>query len=736
MSTVFQEHHAQWICAPRQGCATPVFRREFWVDRPLASAQISLCGLGQFALFLGNTPLNHGVLEPGWTRYTKRCLYSTYDLTAYLDQGENILSVLIGNGMYHVSGERYVKFTGSFGPPTLIAVIELSYADGSREVLVTDKDWYYAPSPITHSCIYGGEDYDARISAWRAPMAAQPDAWQPAEPWEGPGGVLEEGRQPQVAIQSQLDPVEQIQLAPGRIRVDFGRNFAGRVAIRVRGAAGQTVRVTPGELLDSHGEINQEFSGSPHFYTYTLAGDGEEAYLPYFTYYGLRYAVIETEAELLSATGVESYADCLEGGSFRCSNELYNQIHQMILGAIRSNMQSVFTDCPHREKLGWLEQLHLIGPGVLYNYDAKALMAKVLQDMEDSQTEEGLVPDICPEYVEFELGFRDSPEWGSSCVILPWYLYERYGDLELLAAHYDMSRRYVDYLLSRAENYILNYGLGDWLDVGHYPAHPAHTPIPLTASAMLCYDLKIMERTARALGRYEDLQLYREHALKAREAFNHAFYYPLSGNYGTGSQASNALPLYLELPSETEQPRVLANLVEDIQRRDYHLTGGDIGHPFILRALSVCGREDIVAKVMGRTDFPSYGNMIRCGATTLCEDWDGANPEHPWSSQNHFMLGGAEEWFYHYLAGAYIDMAQEYPLTLSPAFPEEVDWVEGQVRIDGEAIPFRWDKLDDRVQITVTLPKGMGAKIIMPFDARMIAPSPDGPQTITVKGIL
>lgn len=735
MSSTLDRSGAQWICAPRSGNATVAFRREFTLREGPASARIALCGLGQFSLFAGEKAVNPGILEPGWTDYEKRCLYSVYDLTDCLAAGENRITILIGNGMYHVDGERYAKFRDSYGPPTAIAAVEVTYPDGTEETLVTDGSWSFCESPITHSCIYGGEDFDARKNQWRLPMAASPDAWRMAETWAGPGGILEEARQPAVSIRCTLDPVETREIGPGRLMLDFGRNFAGRVGFRVRGEAGQTVKVIPGELL-SGDDINQRYSGAPHYYVYTLSGEGEEEYLPYFTYYGLRYAVIETEASLVSVWAAENCAACPEGGSFSCSNELYNRIHEIILGAIRSNMQSIFTDCPHREKLGWVEQLHLIGPGILYDFDAKALMTKVLQDMADAQTADGLVPDIAPEFVEFEYGFRDSPEWGSACVIVPWYLYCRYGDRELLERFYDMSRRYVSYLLGMADRYILNHGLGDWLDVGNHGAHPAHTPIPVTASAMLIMDLKTMEQTARALGRYEDMQFYREEALRARTAFNDTFYYPMSGQYGTGSQTCNAMALYLGIPADTERPRVLANLIRDIERRDYHLTGGDVGHPFIIRALSSCGREDIVAKVLSRTDYPSYGFMVEKGATTLCEAWDGCDPMHPDGSQNHFMLGAAEEWFYRYLAGAYIDMSQDYPLTLSPCFPEEVDWVECSVTIDGEAIPFRWEKKGDQVSVTATLPRGMGAKIILPFSARIFQPNEKDAQTVTVRGIL
>ncbi len=507
-----------------------------------------------------------------------------------------------------------------------------------------------------------------------------------------------------VRIQGELPAIKEERITDGRVRYDFGRNFAGRFRIRVRGKRGQQVVITPGELLKEDGTINQEFTGGPHYYEYTLAGEGEEEWMPRFTYYGQRYALIETEAEILSVTGQEQYADCPQTGSFSCSNEMYNSIHRLIVGAVKSNMQSVFTDCPHREKLGWLEETHLIGPGILDNFDARALYEKILDDMEDSRTPEGLVPSISPEYVQFDLGFRDSPEWGSACVLVPWYLYQRYGDISILSRRFAVADRYARYLLSKRNKAgILNYGLGDWLDVGHYPSHPANTTIPVPATAILYQDLTVMARMAEILGRIPEKEWYESRAAECAEAFNEAFFYPLSGNYGTGSQTSNAMPLFLDLPEEKERARVIRNLKADIAMHDGHFTGGDVGHPYILRALAKCGLSDIIAENLMKTDFPSYGYQVACGATTLCEDWDGPNPEHPVMSQNHFMLGGAEEWFYGSLAGIRVDASLPEKIRICPCFVKEVDWVEAGTLTPAGTCRVRWEREGEQILVTVSL---------------------------------
>ena len=333
--------------------------------------------------------------------------------------------------------------------------------------------------------------------------------------------------------------------------------------------------------------------------------------------------------------------------------------------------------------------------------------------MEEAQTEEGLVPSICPEYVVFGAGFRDSPEWGSACVLLPWYLYERYGDKGLLEKHYAMGQRYVAYLVSKSKDYVVNYGLGDWMDVGHYPCHPANTPIPVTATAILYQDLCTLAKVAGVLGKREDQKGYEAQAKACRDAFNDAFFYPLSKNYANGSQTANAIALFLDLPQEKYRDRVLQNLKEDIDRHDGHFTGGDVGHPYILRALGKCGENEIIAQNFTKTDFPSYGYQVLCHATTLCEDWAGPNPEHPLFSQNHFMLGGAEEWFYRYLAGIRVDASIEPCIQIQPYFAKEVDWVEASTLTPAGICKVSWKRGEDGIWLTVELEKKASVRLTL-----------------------
>lgn len=512
----WQAHWIGW--KPQQGARDPlpIFRKEFRVERKLKRATVHVCGLGFFELRLSGRKVGENVLDPGWTNYRKTALYVTHDVTGSVRPGDNAIGVMLGNGMYNVPGGRYVKFKGSFGPPKLILRLRLEFADGSSQLVVSDSSWKAAPGPIVFSCIYGGGDYDARREqpGWDIPGFGD-SSWEPALVMEGPGGRLAAQSAPPIKVMRTFQPVR-ITAPRHSLRVfDLGQNFSGWPVLNVRGAAGSSVKMTPGELLDQQGLVTQRSSGGPSFFTYTLKGVGTESWRARFSYYGFRYVQVETQAspdgrepEVLGLAGEFVHSSAAVAGQFTSSNRLLNRIHDLIQFAIRSNLQSVLTDCPHREKLGWLEVPHLLGPAILFGYDAPALYTKIVADMSEAQTAEGLVPNIAPEYTIFQgqgAVFRDSPEWGSAAVIVPWLLHQWYGDTHVLRERYSMMKRYVDYLSSRASGNIVSHGLGDWYDLG--PGRPGLaqlTPAGVTATAIYYQDLRILADTAGLLGERED----------------------------------------------------------------------------------------------------------------------------------------------------------------------------------------------------------------------------------------
>jgi hypothetical protein len=406
-------------------------------------------------------------------------------------------------------------------------------------------------------------------------------------------------------------------------------------------------------------------------------------------------------------------------GEFSCSKELFNRIHRLIDAAILSNMQSVLTDCPHREKLGWLEQSHLSGSGIMHNYDVENLYEKIANDIGDTQTDDGLAPDIAPEYVVFENGFRDSPEWGSAIVLDPWLAYRHYGDQRNMAAHYDGMKRYVDYLGRKATGGILSFGLGDWYDIGPKPPGVAQlTGLDVTATATYYQDLTTLARMARVLGKPAEATEFEVRAGSVRNAFQTKLYNPQTGDYDRGSQTANAMPLALGMVAEADRAKVLDRLVEDIRAHHNHTTAGDIGFHYVIQALSEGGRSDVIYDLLANPDAPSYASQLARGATSLTEAWDAS----PRSSQNHFMLGHAEEWFYRYLAGIDLDFSRPAgeQIVLRPTPVGDVTSAEAKVHTVLGLIVSRWKLVDGHLQYDVEIPPNTKAKVMLPSGAQEI----------------
>lgn len=684
---------ARWIASPTADGPLPLFRKSFRLDEPPRRATIAICGLGQFELRVNGRKVGDDAMEPAWSNYRKSCLYVVHDIARHLRQGENVIAVMLGNGMYNVTGggKRYTKFKGSFGQPKLIAAAEIGDAR-----IVTDHTWQTAPGPITFSCIYGGEDYDARLeepaeSSWSAAMES-----------DGPGGALIEQDSPPIRVMRTFEPLQVSEPRPGVRVYDLGQNFSGRPRITVRGPAGATVKLISGELRDDAGLVTQKNSGSPVWFSYSARGDGEETWHPRFTYTGFRYVQAEGDVDaIIKLQGEFLHAALPVAGQFSCSNEQLNRIHDLILAAIRSNMQSVLTDCPHREKLGWLEQAHLMARSIMANFDASRYLAKICRDMRDAQHDTGCVPTIAPQYTSFKPPwdiFNDSPEWGSALVLVPWAAYRRYGDKRILEDNYDAMRRYVAYLGSRANaDGVIDYGLGDWYDIG--PGDPGFSKLTskaLTATAIYYEDLVVMERVARLLAHPSDAENLAAAARRTREAFNAKV--PDRG----GSQTACAMPLALGLVEDEHRSAFLNQLIADIRRRDDHITAGDIGFHFVVRALAEAGRSDVIFDLLARTDRPSYGAMLARGATTLTEAWD-ADPK---VSQNHLMLGHAEAWFHEWLGGICIDMTRppRGQITIRPTPVGDVTWARVSCESVLGRIESQWECDEQRFALEVTVP--------------------------------
>lgn len=637
----------------------PVFRKTFAVSRKIKSSYAYVSGLGHYELQLNGKRVDDAILQPGWTKYDKEAYYVVYDLTNALQPGKNAFSVLLGNGFYYIPPikGRYQKHKVAFGLPKLKMKVVTHYEDGSSDILDTDETWKVHASPIVFSSMYGGEDFDARVLPHNWTSVDYDDTtWEKAIVVDGPELRVQEIA-PTKVMQT-FRPVSQQKLPMRNSEVyDFGQNASGIVSMTIKGNKGDTIRVYPAELLNTDGSANQKHTGSPHYYQYIFGDEKEVTWAPKFTYYGLRYAEVfkkplaGSNIEILHIESNHIRNSTVTTGTFVSSDTLFNQIHELIKWGIQSNMVSVFTDCPHREKLGWLEQLHLMGPSVQYNFDGKALFAKALRDMRMSQTADGLVPEIAPEYVQFDWGgdmFRDSPEWGSSSILLAWYAYQWYGDQTYLTDNYAMMKKYIAYLKSKARDNILYQGLSDWYDIGpDRPGVSQLTPHGVTATTTYYYDLNVMGAIAEKLGYTTDKLYFDSLKNEVFHAFNNTFYDLEKGWYATGSQTAQAMPLYMGLVNEQHKTKVWETLLKDIEDRDMTFTAGDVGHRYLIQTLTNNGRDDIIYAMHKDDTRPGYGYQIRKGATALTESWAAL----PNVSNNHFMLGHLMEWFHASLGG-------------------------------------------------------------------------------------
>lgn len=686
----------------RQPEALPVFEREFKVGKRVRSARLYATALGVLDITVNGRPVSDAVLEPPYSTYKKRLVYAAYDVTRLLHRGANTVRAEVGTGMAHVppTPGRYEKLTRSDGKPALLAQLEVVYTDGSRDVVASDASWRTALGATTFANWYGGEDHDARRTA---------RDWTDAVAVAAPTASLAARTAPPI------EPVETFRTKKitnpkdGVYVVDLGVNIAGWPRLRVRGPAGTKVTMRPGELLAEDGTVSQHTTGSPIWDTYTLSGRGAETWHPRFCYHGFRYVQLEglpSAPDDGTVTGIALRAANEKAGSFTSSHGLLNDIHKIIDRAVQGNMYSVLTDCPHREKLGWLEQANLVFPAVARNYDVAAYYGAIVRAIAEAQTGDGLVPDIAPEFTVFSGGFRDDPNWGNVIVFAPWQMYRAYGDAATLRAYYPNMVRYVDYLSRKADGHLLDYGLGDWI------AFDTSTPKGVTATFGYHRAVSALARVAEAIGEDGDAAKYDALAREIGAAF-HARY-ATGDTYGSGSQACDAFALDMGVVPDAKKDAVLAHLVDGIKAKGYHLTVGEIALPSVFHVLSAAGRDDVVHAFATQTGNPSYGYQVVHGATSLTENWDGPTSGN---SQNHFMLGAIDEWFHAGLAGlGQTDDSIGYEtLLVRPAVVGDVTRAAAAYETPRGRAASSWRRTGRRLRLDVTVPPGARARVEFPL---------------------
>lgn len=700
-----------------QEAPSPVFRKAFELGKTPAQATLHISGLGYYEAWLNGSRVGDYVLDPAFTRYDRRVLYSTYDVTDILQEGANAIGVMLGNGWYNVHTEAAWNFNQApwRDAPTLLAQLRVVYADGTVEYVVTDTSWKAGTGPVVLDGVRQGMVYDARLEmpGWDKP-GFDDSEWQNADKADGPAGVLSAQNMPAIKITDELTPVSITEPKPGVFVVDIGQNIAGWVRMKVEGPEGTEVTLKYGERLNDDGTVDQReiaaHTRTEPFQTdvYILRGQGTEIWQPNFTYHGFQYVQIEGYP---GTPKVDSFVGCMvntafeETARFECSNELFNKIQDAIIWSYRGNYHGYPTDCPHREKNGWTGDAHLAMEVGAYNFDAGAAYTKWIMDIKDEQRPSGEIPGIVPTGGwGYEWG--NGPAWDSAYLIIPWEMYRYWGDQRILETHYDRFKLYVDYLTENSDDYIINFGLGDWA-----PAN-TETPHALTSTVYYYIDARITAKSAQILGHESDARHYHELTQRIARAF-HEYFYRGDGIYDQGSQTALSVPLYYGMVPPDKRQIVLERLIENIESQNYHIDTGILGAKAIFNVLTEMGRHDIAYKMATRETFPSYGYWFEQGANTLWEFWQGND------SLNHIFFGDIGAWFFKNLAGIRVDSD---PLksrafsdfTIKPMPVADLTWVDAEYDSIRGTIANAWRIDGDKFTMKTQIPANTTATLYLP----------------------
>ena len=701
---------AEWIgtgtaieCGPQ-----PEFSCTFTSDRGGENV-IRVSGLGQYAAYLNGERLggDRAGIQPGFSDTSKTVLYDTFKVS--LKAGENTLRILLGNGFYRVPrpNGRYAKYTGSQGDLKLLV----------GGAVKSGVDWKWRTTPLVYNHEYGGDDW-----FWDHAYGA----WQPVARTEAPSGELVPA--PFAITLHETAKGRRIgEVSAGKELWDFAQNAAYVPEIRVKGPKGAGVRVFFSESLNAaRNDLYGNAFERKASIGYILKGDPEgETFRPPFYWTGFRFARVELAAphgggELPTVIAFDAHvlqADIARTGDFTCSSELFNRIRDLVWWAQRSNTTWTFTDCPHREKLGWQEQNNCHVDQMMWEWNAPAVYEKVMRDIRDIQTKlDGFVPDICPELTVFSGGFRNSPEWGSTAVILPWTMYEWTGDRSFVERHYDVMVRYFDWLeKNQGDGLILRGGLGDWLELPRNGGVAGvATDKSLVATAYFYRDARVLADAARLLGRTADETRYRAKAEAIRTAFNGKWRKTDADGvyYANGTQAEHALAVVWGIAGEADRSSLVRRIVADIVRRGDNVTCGEVCYPYVLRVLQEAGEHELIYRMTSVTDTPSYGYMVKKGETTLHEAWDC----NPGLSHNHYMFGDVLDWYYSGLAGIRRTSPGFATVTIRPAFVRGISRVRAHYNVKGGApIAVDWRRrADGTIRVDVEIPAGVKATIDLP----------------------
>lgn len=699
------------------------FRRDFKTDKTIQSARVYIAVAGLYELSINGKRIGDHRLDPTYTRFDRRNLYVTYDVTENLQQGSNVIGVLLGNGWYNHQSTAVWYFDKApwRARPKFCMDVHITYSDGSKEIIATDESWQTSESPVIFNSIYTAEHYDARKeqTGWDTPDF-DTKGWR---------GIYTTGAPSQNIVSQALHPIRNVlEYQPVSLKkiddrtwlYDFGQNMSGVTRIKIRGDEGTTIRLKHVERLDSAGRadmsnIDEHYrptDDSDPFQTdiFILSGKKEDEFMPRFNYKGFQYVEVTTDKPLtLSKENLTAYfmhSDVPPIGEINSSNNTLNKIWQASNASYLSNLFGYPTDCPQREKNGWTGDAHIAIEVGLYNFDGITVYEKWLADHRDEQQPNGVLPAIIPSS-GWGYQWANGPDWTSTIAIIPWNIYLFYGDSRLLELCYDNIKRYVDYIDKNYPSGLTDWGLGDWVPV------KSVTPKEFTSSTYYYIDALILAKTAKLLGKTADFEKYSDLAEKIKSAINKKYLNYETGIYGTGLQTELSVALHWGLVPENLRSKVAANLAHRVEQDNKHIDVGLLGTKTILNALSENGYAELAYEVASQETFPSWGWWIVNGATTFYENWplDAGRD----ISMNHIMFGEINAWYYKALGGIFPDENQPgfKNIILKPNFVSGLSHFEASHESPYGNIVSSWKRKGRTIEYNVTVPANSAATLYL-----------------------
>jgi alpha-L-rhamnosidase len=739
---------AKWIRADRlvpvkdidfyKEIPAPLFRKDFNLEEEVKSARLYISGLGYFESFINGKRISEDVLHPGWTNYAKRVLYSTYDVTDLLNNGENIIGISLGNGWYdplplRLFSKYNLREHLTTGRPKLIAQLLITYKNGKQKVVVSDDSWRWDEGPILKNNVYLGEVYDMRREqpGWNK-IGFNESEWGTAVIADAPAGELRAQLVPPNRITKVLEPVALSSPATGIYVFDIGQNFAGWINFKVRGKEGQKIKMRFGELLFENGRVNGfttvagqikedwQVDGGPgapktawQEDVFILKGEGEETFQHHFTFRGFRYVEVSgltEQPEKSDLKGLRINSDLKAAGSFSCSNPLFNNIQKIVEWTFLSNVFSVESDCPAREKFGYGGDIVAAGEAYIYNFDMANFYKKAIRDFQFDARSNGGLTECAPFNGIGSEGFENSVGpigWQLAHPFMLKKIYQYYGDKAFVEAQYTTAVRLAEFLRSQAKDQLIYHGIGD-----HESIDPK--PTQITSSAFYYHIVRLTSELAGILDKKEDQKRFDTWASEIKQAFI-SRYYKGGGCVGDHpTQATQSFALYYDLLPEGGKGKAFEILEREIvQTHNGHLATGIFGTKMMFDVLREYGRNDLAYTIVNQKDFPGYGNMIEKGATTLWEHWQFSDNTF---SHNHPMFGSVSEWFYKGLGGIYAadDAVGFNKIVIRPASVEDLKWVRCSYQSIRGPVVSNWKREGNKFEMEVIIPGGTSALVYVP----------------------